>query len=113
MSAWPTGVRQPDVGFREEVYKPQIKNDFESGHVQSRGRSTVAKRRWTLTFTLLPIDEYNLIETHFLANQGGVFEWDHPISAITYDVRYVGNSILPTVSKRNLRTLTIELEEAP
>ena len=113
MSAWPTSVRQPDVGFREEVFKPQIKNEFESGHVQSRGKSTVAKRRWTLPFSRLEIAEYNAIETHFLANQGSVFTWDHPISGTTYNVRYSGDGLTSTVEKRNLRTVIIEIEEAP
>jgi len=113
MSDWPSGIRQPDVGFDEEVYLPQIKNEFESGHVQSRARATVAKRRWTLTFSLLPTTEYDLLEAHFLANQGGTFNWDHPITATTCVVRYATDSIKPKVMKRNLRTVMIKLEEAP
>jgi len=113
VSDWPTSVRGPDVGFEEEVLLPQIKNEFESGHVQSRARATVAKRRWTLTFSLLPTTEYDAVETHFLANQGGTFNWTHPISATVYVVRYGMDSIKPKVMKRNLRTVKIILEEAP
>jgi hypothetical protein len=113
MSAWPTGLRQPDVGFEEEIYFPQIKNDFESGYVQSRPKATVAKRRWDLTFSLLPPVEYGYLETHFLGNQGGTFSWTHPISSTVYTARYAMDSLKPKVMKRDLRTVKVLLEQVP
>ena len=109
--SWPT-IQAPTYPLQEEVFCPQIKQEFESGYVQSRPKATVSKRRWTLNWRVMPEADWNLLVAAFIADQGTVFSWTHPVSG-TYDVRYAADSLTSTITAPNLRTVSVALEEAP
>ena len=109
--SWPS-IQNPTYPLQEEYFKPQIKQEFESGHVQSRARATVAKRRWTLNWRSLPEADWVSLVAAFNTDQGTTFTWTHPVSG-EYTVRYAANSLTSTIVAPNLRTASVALEEAP
>jgi hypothetical protein len=109
--AWPT-IQAPSFPLSEEVFKPQVKNEFEAGYVQSRPRATVSKRRWKLQWKAMTEAHWNLLSAAFASDQGSTFTWTHPVSG-EYTVRYVGDVVPSTIFANGLRQVSVDLEEAP
>jgi hypothetical protein len=109
--AWPT-IQAPSFPLSEDVYKPQYKNEFEAGYVQSRPRATVSKRRWKLQWKAMKEAHWDLLAAAFIADQGNTFTWTHPVSG-EYTVRYVGDGVSSAIFANGLRQVSVDLEEAP
>lgn len=108
-AAWPT--TKPVYPLAEEVYLPAVRTEFEAGYVQSRPRTTRARRRWTLHWPALSETEYGSLEEHFIANQGGSFSWTHPGSGTSYTVRYAQDTITGSPVLPGKRAVEVKLEE--
>ena len=86
-------IPSADFGTEEEVYKPQIRTEFEAGYVQSRPRTTREIRRFPLSWSVLSEADYQTLETFFKANQGNSFNWTHPVTAAAYVCRFSTDSL--------------------
>ena len=109
--SWPS-IQAPSFPLSEELHKPQIKNEFEAGYVQSRPRATVGKRRWKLQWKAMTEANWNSLVSAFSADQGTTFTWTHPVSG-EYTVRYSSDSISSTIFANGFRQVSVDLEEAP
>ena len=92
MPSWPS-IANPSNGLEEEVFLPQIKDEFEANYVQSRREVSSAKSRWPLSWSIMTEAHYQLLKTFFIANQGSTFSWTHPLSGVTYTCRFSNNSL--------------------
>ena len=67
----------PDIQLpharKRSVSKPQLRSEFENGTTQVRSKGTRPKRTWTLSWELLPIEDWNTLKQHFIDNSGGSF----------------------------------------
>ena len=90
--AFPTLSLNPTT-ISEELFDPIDRNDFESGTVQVAKKFTREKRRFALTYKMMPQSDRASLETHFLATQGTSDTWTHPISSTVYTVIYSESSL--------------------
>jgi len=109
--SWPS-IQAPGFPLSEEVFKPQIRNEFEAGYVQSRVRATVSKRRWKLQWKAMTEADWTSLAAAFASDQGSTFTWTHPVSG-EYTVRYSGDGLQSTIFANGLRQVSVDLEEAP
>ena len=105
MGAYPTLSMNPEFPLDVDVYKPQVRTQFEDGVVQSRARATKARDIFRLVYRSLPEADKVLLKTHFEANVGGTFSWTNPQDSVTYTVRYKDD-------KLPLRTIAYKLWHA-
>ena len=110
MATWPN-VPAPDFGTVEEVYKPQVRTEFEGGYVQSRPRTSRAIRRWPLAWSYMAEGDYQTLHTFFLTNQGGSFDWTHPLSAAVYVCRFSGDYLKSSWAGPGYRQVECPIEE--
>ncbi len=109
--AWPS-IQKPGFPLNEEIHRPQIRNEFESGYVQSRPRATISKRRWKLQWKAMTEADWTSLASAFATDQGTTFSWSHPASG-EYTVRYAGDSLQSVLFANGLRQVSVDLEEAP
>jgi len=107
---WPS-IANPDFGFKETVYKPQIRQEFEANYVQSRPRSTRALKRWELAWSLMPESDYQALLAFFTANQGNTFTWTHPVSGTSYTCRFSMDTLESDVVFTGWREVSVPIEE--
>jgi hypothetical protein len=107
---WPS-IANPDFGFRETVYKPQIRQESEANYVQSRPRSTRAVKRWELTWSLLSEADYQTLLAFFTAYQGSSFVWIHPVSAVSYTCRFSADTLESEIMTAGWRKVSCPIEE--
>jgi hypothetical protein len=95
MAAYPTLTKAPSYplepdGVIEDVV---LRNPMEDGYVQTRPRTTRARRTWGLNYRNLPdadIATLRTFEITTLVNGAGSFTWTHPLSGTTYTVQLTG-----------------------
>lgn len=89
-TAFPSLSRNPLVaGFSDGLaYDPTIRSRFDSGHVLTRDRHTVTKRRFTFSYNGLTDADKSALET-FRSTVGGSGEitWTNPADSQSYTVR--------------------------
>ena len=107
--AWPT-IAAPTYTTGGEVYRPQIRSEFEGNYVQSRPRSTRATRRWTLVWNAMTNADYGTLETAFIADIGATFSWTEPITTTSYTVRYSEDSLKWSHVNKGVRAVQVGLE---
>ena len=110
MTNWPS-IIVPSFPLEVEVYKPQVRTEFEGGYVQSRPRTTRAVRRWTLTWSSLPEADYQALAAFFVANQGGSFEWTDPVTGTGYTCRFSDDELVFSAIKPGRRQGECRIEE--
>jgi len=110
MATWPA-ISEPDYGLSEELYFPIVRTEFDSNYIHVRKRTTRARRRWDLSWNNLTDNDYDLLETFFLANQGVAFTWTHPLSLINYTVVFSGNSLKSSIPVFGYRNVAVAIEE--
>ena len=88
-------VEAPEYPLGEEIITSTLKSDFEAGYVITRRKYTRVIRRWTLKWTHLPGESYNIIKAHFQAVGGAadVWEWEHPQTGELPNVRFKDDSL--------------------
>lgn len=79
--------------FKERPRKRQIRTSFEAGYIHSRSAATQMKRVFSIGWKWLLRTEYNTLVTFFDTNQGGTFNFTHPISSVVYVVGFVNDEL--------------------
>ena len=74
--------------FKQIRSKPQIRTPFESGVVQSRARGTTSRWKFQVGGDLMTTAQLNTLVAFFDANQGSTFDFVHPITGTSYEVRF-------------------------
>lgn len=92
MANWPSTVATPNR-IIERPMKAQIKNDFESGYVNSVARWTRMRRQFELSWVALSAADKAALITFFDSNQGDTFDWIHPETTVTYTARFAEDEI--------------------
>jgi|SRR3990172_1811820 len=113
MADWPS-IATPTFGTSIDVYKPQIRNEFEGNYVQSRPRVSREIRRWRLVWNVMTEANYQTLESFFLANQGNSFNWTEPVTSTGYVCRFSENSLVSTHADKgatNYRRVEVMIEE--
>ena len=105
-------IKAPSYGLQGETYLPQVKNEFEANYVQSRPRATRAVERWNLGWEALPEADFQTLRTFFVANQGGLFTWTHPVTSTVYTCRFSGNGLKYSFAYPGHRRVECPIEEA-
>ena len=93
MVAWPSTLPPPDEGIEEEVYKPQTKSEFQANYIQVYPRASRGRGRWPLAWGTMTETEYQALEVFFVANQGCMFTWPHPITSVQHTCVFSADSI--------------------
>lgn len=104
-------ITNPDYGLEEQTHKPQVRTEFESGHVQSRARATRERRRWRMSWQTLPDAEYQALAQFFTDNQGGSFAWTHPRTGQVFTARFSGDSLSARAAGPGYWQASLEIEE--
>lgn len=87
--AFPTLSKAP-TSFSEEKEDTTIKSKSEAGYVQTRRRFTRERMTFKVGYELLPNADKVSLFNHIDSVFGGVstFTYVHPVSGVTYTVRY-------------------------
>jgi hypothetical protein len=87
--AFPTLSVNPNFPIKEGRYLNSVKTKTEGGYVLARARNERILRFFTLSYSLLPTADHDLLEAHIASVQDiTAFDWTHPISSVTYNVRF-------------------------
>jgi len=90
-TAWPS-IKAPD-SLADDVKNPVVRTEYETGAVQTRVRFSTARSVFTLSWRSMTEADYQTLLTFFLANQALEITWTHPISAVSYTVRFQGDEL--------------------
>jgi len=85
-----TGARIPNPArpIQESIRANSLIFAADSGHEQRRKRGS-SYTTWELTYPALTLAQYLSIRNFFIARTNiEVFRWTHPVSGITYTVRF-------------------------
>jgi len=103
-------IAAPTYTTGGEVYRPQIRTEFEGNYVQSRPRSTRATRRWTLVWNAMTEADYGTLDAFFITNIGTTFSWTEPVTSNSYTVRFSGDSLKWQHVNKRVRSVSVDLE---
>ena len=93
MNSWPFTLPQPTIGIEEEHYKPAKKTEFEANYTQTRLTASRSRKKFPLNWKYLSETDYQTLETFFDNNQGSMFYWTHPITSVTHNCTFSGDTI--------------------
>lgn len=79
--------------FKERPRKRQVRTTFEAGYIHSRAAATLTKKIFSIGWKWLLRTEYNTLVTFFSANQGGTFNFTHPITSVVYVVGFAEDEL--------------------
>lgn len=108
MAVFPTSPT-PRVNSTRAKRLPSIRTESEGGYGQTRKQFTKMRPMYKLNFDNISRAEYNTLETFFLANQGTIFTFTHPIELVAYDVMFNQDEIEATDTDFGLCKTSIEL----
>lgn len=82
--------RQDSSAFNESYIDSTIRTSLEGGYTHTRRRYTRGPlRRFTTGFVDLSDTEKDSLMTFYDAHRTDqIFQWDHPVTAVEYDVRF-------------------------
>ena len=109
MADWPN-IPAADFGTEEEVYKPQVRSEFEGGYVQSRPRTSREIRRFPLSWETMSSADYATLETFFKTYQGNSFNWTHPVTSVVYVCRFSTDSLMSIWTGPGYRSVKCPIE---
>jgi hypothetical protein len=110
---WPS-IAAPTFGTTVEVYKPQIRTEFDGNYVQSRPRMTREIRRWVLKWNVMTEADYQTLAAFFVSNQGNSFNWTESVTSTSYLCRFSANSLSSVHVSRGAtyyRSVEVMIEE--
>ena len=109
--AWPIIPAPTKITAR--YVKAQHKSRFETGRVLSRAKHARGRRVWELSWTALSQAHLELLLAAFEADQGGVFDWTHPLTLQTHTVGYGADEIEHTLEgiRVDRHDVKVSLEE--
>jgi len=74
--------------FDQVRSRPIVRTPFENGAVQTRTRVTTSRWKFSVGANLMTTTLYDTLTAFFDANQGGAFDFIHPITGVTHEVRF-------------------------
>jgi hypothetical protein len=87
--AFPTLSVNPNYPIEESIESSSIKSKFEAGYVLTRARFTRQRNIFKLSYSLLSNADKILLKAHMdTVLDISTFDWTHPVSSVTYSVRY-------------------------
>ena len=98
------------IGSDETSSYNIIKNTFEGNYLAVRKKSSRARKLFNLKYDTLTRAEFAILEAHFDAHVGTIFNFVHPISGVTYEVTYSDASLSQGYKSFNIVDSTIKLE---
>jgi hypothetical protein len=110
MANWPS-ISNPGYPLKEEIYKPQIRQEFEANYVQSRPRSTRALMRFQMTWENMTEADWQTLSAFFRTTQGNFFTWVHPVSGVSYTCRFTSDTLESDLKENDRRKVTTQIEE--
>lgn len=89
MENWPK-IKQPVWPICEEIEDAALRSPTENGLVISRAKFTKQREKFTLIWTALPTQDYNVLKAFYKSMLGGSdsFIWIHPVTNKEYIVRF-------------------------
>jgi hypothetical protein len=109
MADWPN-IPAADFGTEEKVYKPCVRTPFDGGYSQSRPETTRAIRVFPLGWNSLSEADYQTLDAFFIANQGGAFNWTHPVTSVVYSCRFLSDVLESTWAGPGQRAVKCPIE---
>lgn len=112
MIAFPN-LPNPGYPLTQNPEDNTVKSKFEDGSVQVRRKFTKSRRTFTLTWSKLPNDKFEILDNwvvnvaHFGCEK---FVWTHPQSGKKYTC-YVSSYQSPKLSELNYWDVTLEITE--
>ena len=95
MAVFPT-TPLPRVNSTRAKRLPSIRTESEGGYGRTRKQFNKMRPMYKLNFDNISTAEYLTIEAFFLANQGTIFTYTHPIEGVEYDVMFNQDEISAT-----------------
>jgi hypothetical protein len=108
---FPTTLPAPSVGMAEETYLPARRDEFENGDVASSKRFSRERARFQLSWAALTNAEYATLKAFFTANQGGTFNWPHPVDGDTYVCTFSADSLQATRLDKHTVSAQLPIQE--
>ena len=111
---FPTLSVNPSVGLEQDTRKKTLKSPTEDGYVITRAAWTRAKKTFLVKYNALPIADYNTLVDFFENDAKGgaeVFNWTHPVSSVTYEVRFEEDTLKAEYISPSLVSCSFTLEE--
>jgi len=110
--AFPTLSIEPTVTLSEKpaTEAADLKNKTDAGYVISRQRFTRVPITYVCQYGPMTTADHDLLVTHIaLVGATGNFDWTHPLTSATHDVRYVKR---PALTYRGIHWwMSCEMEE--
>lgn len=73
-----------------------LRSQTEAGYTFSRKKFTRSKAMFELSYKNITLAEYLTLENFFVANQGSIFAYTHPITGNTYNCIFAIDEIKAT-----------------
>lgn len=87
--SFPTLSVNPNFPIEEGIEPSSIKSTFEAGYVLARAKFTRERNNFKLSYSLLSNADKVLLKDHMDSVLDITpFNWTHPITSVTYSVRY-------------------------
>jgi len=74
----------------EENYIPMIQSEFEGNYMQTRPRATRVRKRWNLSWGVLPEAEFQTLQLFVNTATGNMFGWTHPVTTSVHTCTILG-----------------------
>lgn len=100
----------PSLGTGDKVSINITKTAFENNNLAVRRTSTRSRKSFSLEYSAITLDEFNIIQTHFLDNVGSIFTFVHPVEGTSYNVTYSSGELDKTFISYNIVSTKIQLE---
>ena len=113
LSDWPS-IAVPTFGTTASDYLPTVRTEFEGNYVQSRLRTTRARRQWSLKWNVMTETDYQTLRAFFLSYQGSAFNWIEPVTSTPYVCRFSNDTLTSThIDKgaEHYRSVELNIEE--
>lgn len=105
--AWPT-IAEPS-SIDEQVVKEQVRSKFETGRVLMRSKFPTERYILSLRWEAMTTTDYALLKAAFIADQGSIFTWDHPLMGVL-NVMYSEDKIEASLNRNGFYPVTVALE---
>lgn len=111
MATWPTSqIGNPNYGMVETVVRPQVTHEFEANYGASRPMYTRKRRRFSLSYGLMPNSAYDYLDTFVGSNYGTAVDFYHPVTNSVFSCRF-GSDLESTIVSYGFRSAKMVLEE--
>lgn len=111
MNTYPTTLPAPSVGSTHTVRTPVIRSDSEANYPSTRRRHSRVTEKWSLEYSVLTFDEYEILRDFFEANQGLAFLYTPENSTVAKTVIFDMDELEDTPYGLDTRDITVKLLE--